>query len=125
MLLLFRLSLVPFATAWMGENEFAKVPRGVYGVLLAAFGCRTLQWAIIRSRGEGSVLRAAIGGDVKGKASLVPCLVAIPSAVVQPWVACGSCAAVAAMWPSPDRRITRVVEARKEKRRAAGRPDEG
>jgi hypothetical protein len=51
--LLFWLSLVPFGTAWMGENDFA------------------LQWAIIRSQGEDSLLRQAVGKDLKGKVSLV------------------------------------------------------
>ena len=122
MLLLFCLSLVPFATAWMGENQFADVPTAVYGAVLlaAAFSYYVLQWAIIRSQGEGSVLKAAIGGDVKGKASLVMYVVAIPSALVQPWVAYGLYAAVAAMWLIPDRRIERVVRAAEDERRAAG-----
>ena len=125
MLLLFSLSLVPFATAWMGENKFAEVPTAVYGgVLLAAAFCYyVLQWAIIRSQGEGSVLKAAIGRDLKAKASLVMNLVAIPSALVRPWVACALYAAVAAMWLIPDRRIERVVRTAEDERRAAGSPD--
>jgi uncharacterized membrane protein len=125
MLLLFSLSLVPFATAWMGENQFAEVPTAVYGVvLLAAASCYyVLQWAIIRSQGPGSVLKAAIGRDFKGRASLVMYLVAIPLALVQPWVACALYAAVAAMWLIPDRRIERVVRTAEDERRAAGGRD--
>jgi uncharacterized membrane protein len=114
MLLLFWLSMVPFATAWMGENDFAEVPTAIYGVvlLLNAFAYYILQWAIVRSQGEGSVLKAAIGRDLKGKASPVLYAVAIPAALLQPWVAYGLYAAVAAMWLIPDRRIERVVRAR-------------
>jgi uncharacterized membrane protein len=116
MLLLFTLSLVPFATAWMGETGFAETPTAVYGVALlaAAVSYFVLQWAIIRSQGEGSVLRAAIGRDFKGKGSLVMYAIAIPSALLQPWVAYGLYAAVAAMWILPDRRIERVVRARED-----------
>jgi uncharacterized membrane protein len=122
MLLLFSLSLVPFATAWMGENSFAEVPTSVYGVVLlaAAFCYYVLQWAIISTQGEGSVLRTAIGRDFKGKASLVMYVVAIPAALVQPWVAYALYAAVAAMWIIPDRRIERVVRQAEDERRAAG-----
>jgi TMEM175 potassium channel family protein len=121
MLLLFTLSLVPFATAWMGETGFAETPTAVYGVALlaAAVSYYVLQWAIIRSQGEGSVLKAAIGSDLKGKGSLVMYAVAIPSALLQPWVAYGLYAAVAAMWLIPDRRIERVVRAREDELRAA------
>jgi uncharacterized membrane protein len=122
MLLLFSLSVVPFATAWMGETHFAETPTAAYGVALlaAAFSYYLLQWMIIRSQGEGSVLKAAIGSDFKGKASLVMYAIAIPSALLQPWVAYGLYAAVAAMWIIPDRRIERVVRAAEDERRATG-----
>jgi len=122
MLLLFSLSMVPFATAWMGENDFAKAPTAVYGatLLVAAVSYTVLQWAIVRSQGEDSVLKTAIGRDVKGRASLVMYAVAIPAALLQPWVAYGLYAAVAAMWIIPDRRIERIVQAREDERRALG-----
>src|SRR5512137_1501788 len=71
--LLFWLSLVPFATAWMGENHFAALPTALYGVvlLLAAIAYWLLQNAIVRREGHGSLLARAIGRDLKGKASLV------------------------------------------------------
>jgi uncharacterized membrane protein len=126
MLLLFSLSLVPFATAWMGENDFAKAPTAVYGatLLAAAVSYTVLQWAIVRSQGRDSVLKAAIGRDVKGRASLVMYAVAIPAALLQPWVAYALYAAVAAMWIIPDRRIQRIVQAREDERRAAGQDAE-
>src|SRR5215216_401413 len=87
--LLFWLSLVPFVTAWMGENNFAPVPTAAYGVVLlfAAIAYFILQQAIIASQGSQSVLRAAIGTDWKGKLS-PPCYaVAILAALVWPAVA--------------------------------------
>src|SRR6516164_1709552 len=68
--LLFWLSLFPFATAWMSENDFATIPVAVYGMVLAAagFAWLVLQGRLLRAEGEGSLLAAAIGTDVKGLA---------------------------------------------------------
>ena len=67
--LLFWLSLVPFATAWMGENHFAKLPTAVYGValLMPTLAYPLLQKAILRREGQNSTLAAALGRDIKGK----------------------------------------------------------
>src|SRR5215203_262720 len=69
--LLFWLSLVPFVTAWMGENHLASTPAAVYGVvlLMAAIAYWTLQRQILRAEGSQSVLAAAVGRDTKGKLS--------------------------------------------------------
>src|SRR5215216_2446348 len=85
--LLFWLSVVPFVTAWMGENSFAPIPTAAYGVvlLMAAIAYYILQQMIIASQGSQSILRAAIGKDWKGKLSPVCYAVAIPSAVRWPW----------------------------------------
>src|SRR5258706_2180812 len=71
--LLFWLSLVPFVTGWMGENNFAPLPTAVYGaVMLLAGGAYTiLQTAIVSVHGPGSMLKAAVGRDFKGKVSMV------------------------------------------------------
>ena len=71
--LLFWLSLIPFATGWMGENHFAAAPSALYGVvlLMAAVAYWILQQLIIASQGPDSILKKAIGGDWKGKLSLV------------------------------------------------------
>jgi len=68
--LLFWLSLVPFATGWMGENDFAPVPAAVYGgvLLLAAIAYTILQRAIIADQGTDSPFAAAVGKDIKGRA---------------------------------------------------------
>jgi uncharacterized membrane protein len=119
--LLFWLSLVPFATAWMGENDFAPTPTALYGVVLlcAAFAYFILQGAIIRSQGEGSLLAEAVGGDLKGKGSLVLYLVAIPSALVLPLLSYAIYALVAAIWLIPDRRIERALAIREAQKKTA------
>src|SRR5688572_1113027 len=109
--LLFWLSLVPFVTGWMGENHFAPVPTAAYGavLLLAAVAYLILQRAITRSQGPTSALAAAVGRDAKGKLSPVLYAVAIPLALVRPWLAGALYAAVAVLWLAPDRRIERAV----------------
>jgi len=109
--LLFWLSLVPFVTGWMGENHFAPVPTAAYGVvlLMAGIAYYVLQRLIIASQGARSPLAAAVGRDLKGKVSPVLYLLAIPIALVRPWVADAVYIAVALMWLTPDRRISRIV----------------
>lgn len=109
--LLFWLSLVPFTTGWMGENQFAPVPTAAYGVvlLLSAIAYMVLQRAIIRSEGPGSPLASAVGRDVKGKLSPVLYMAAIPAAFLHPAIAGALYVAVALMWLVPDRRIERTL----------------
>jgi uncharacterized membrane protein len=109
--LLFWLSLVPFTTAWMGENDFAEVPTAFYGadLLLAAIAYFILQTAIIAEEGPDSRLRAAIGRDLKGKVSPLLYLAAIPLAFVSPWIALALYVFVAFIWLVPDRRIESAV----------------
>jgi len=111
--LLFWLSLVPFVTAWMGENHFAPVTMAAYGLVLFLAGVAywVLQRVIIVSQGQESALAAAIGRDMKGKLSPLVYAVAIPSAFVSPWIAGILFVAVAMMWLIPDRRIERIVAA--------------
>jgi uncharacterized membrane protein len=111
--LLFWLSLVPFATAWMGENHFAAVPTALYGAVLLLSGVAywTLQQRIVASQGPGSVLAAAIGRDLKGRISPLLYAVAIGVAFVHPWMADTIYVAVALMWLTPDRRIERIIAA--------------
>ncbi len=107
--LLFWLSLVPFVTAWMGENHFAPAPTSLYGVvlLLAAIAYYVLQQTIIRVQGPGSLLAAAVGRDLKGKLSPLFYVIAIPAAFVHPAIAGGLYVLVALLWLVPDRRIER------------------
>jgi uncharacterized membrane protein len=105
--LLFWLSLFPFATGWMGENHFTAVPTALYGVvlLMAAIAYLVLQQAIVRSQGQDSLLRKAIGRDWKGKLSLVLYIVAIVATLRSSWIAQAIFAAAALIWLIPDRRI--------------------
>jgi uncharacterized membrane protein len=109
--LLFWLSLLPFVTGWMGENHRAAMPVALYGcvLLLAATAYSILVWAIIRADGETSLLARAIGGDFKGKISLVIYALGIGLAFVLPWAAQALYAAGALMWLIPDRRIEHVL----------------
>jgi uncharacterized membrane protein len=86
--LLFWLSLVPFTTAWMGENHFAALPTAVYGAVLflAAIAYTILQTAIVSHHGANSRLATAIGGDAKGKLSMAVYAAAIPLAFVNQWI---------------------------------------
>ena len=105
--LLFWLSLVPFATGWMGENHLAPLPTAVYGsvLLAAAIAYYVLQKMIIAEQGHNSKLRAAIGKDLKGKISPLIYLAAIPLAFVNQWMSVALYVIVALMWLIPDRRI--------------------
>ena len=110
--LLFWLSLLPFATAWMGENHFAAAPTAAYGavLLMAAIAYWLLQQRLIALDGTDSPLRRAIGSDWKGKLSPVAYLLGIAVATRAPWLAQALYAAVALTWLVPDRRIEgRVV----------------
>jgi uncharacterized membrane protein len=105
--LLFWLSLVSFATGWMGENHFAPVPTAVYGAVLlfAAIAYAVLQATILAAQGPDSVLAAAVGSDWKGKLSMVLYAVAIPLAFVNQWIPDALYVIVALMWLIPDCRI--------------------
>jgi uncharacterized membrane protein len=89
--LLFWLSLAPFVTGWMGENNFAPTPTALYGVvlLMAAIAYWILQRTIIAAQGDTSVLATAVGNDFKGKLSLVCYAVAIPMASIHQWISGG------------------------------------
>lgn len=105
--LLFWLSLIPFATGWMGENHFAPLPTAIYGAVLlcAAIAYLLLQNLIIKHDGSDHVLALAVGKDWKGKISLACYLAAIPLAFVNQWISDVLYIFVAAMWLIPDRRI--------------------
>jgi uncharacterized membrane protein len=110
--LLFWLSLVPFVTAWMGENRFAALPVAVYGVVLALAGVAyfILARLLVALHGQGSALGVAFGSDFKGKASVLIYLLAIPLAFVRPWLACALYVVVALVWFAPDPRIEKTIE---------------
>jgi uncharacterized membrane protein len=109
--LLFWLSLLPFATGWAGENHFSAVPSMLYGavLLMAAIAYQLLQNAIIASQGAESLLRRAVGRDLKGRGSIVLYAVAIAGAAVHAWIALAVYVLVAGIWLVPDRRIEHAL----------------
>ncbi len=124
--LLFWLSLVPFASAWMGENNFAAWPVAIYGLvlLMAAIAYYILTRALIAVDESNSTLKAAVGNDLKGKLSPVCYVLAIPLAFVSPWISCALYVMVAVVWLVPDRRIERTLAAQATDLESRGRPAE-
>jgi uncharacterized membrane protein len=109
--LLFWLSLIPFATQWMGENKFAAGPAALYGLVLlcAAIAYFILARSLLSIHAPDSLLAIALGADFKGKISMAIYLVAIPLAFVRSWLACALYVLVAVMWLVPDRRIEKTI----------------
>jgi uncharacterized membrane protein len=109
--LLFWLSLIPFATDWMGVNRWATIPVAVYGCLLfmAATAYTILAYALIALEGKDSTLARAIGRDHKGKISLVLYGAAIPLAFFDSRISMALYVLVAGIWLIPDRRIEKAV----------------
>ncbi len=109
--LLFWLSLVPFVTGWMGQNNFARWTLAIYGMvlLLSAIAYFILVRALLSVHSRNSVLATALGSDFKGKISMVIYIVAIPLALVKWWIACALYILVAIIWLVPDRRIERTL----------------
>ncbi len=110
--LLFWLSLIPFTTGWMGENNFASLPTAVYGLVLimAAIAYTILQLLILKLHGSGSALAQAIGADFKGKLSLAVYLVAVVVANWLPWLAGLMYLFNAIIWFIPDRRLEQALQ---------------
>ncbi|HEX4235802.1 MAG TPA: TMEM175 family protein [Caldimonas sp.] len=122
LLLLFWLSLFPFATAWMGENHFGATPTALYGVvlLMAALSYSLLQYTIIVAEGPSSFLKMVLGADWKGKASPVLYLIGIAAAFYAPRIAQAIYLGVALMWLVPDRRIESALARKRPQAQSSG-----
>jgi uncharacterized membrane protein len=109
--LLFWLSLVPFVTAWMGENHFAAAPVAVYGVVLlgSAIAYYVMTRVLLASHTHDSLLARALGRDLKGRISLLIYLLAIAVAFWLPWLSGLLYGTVSVIWLVPDRRMERVL----------------
>jgi uncharacterized membrane protein len=109
--LLFWLSLIPFVTAWTGENYFTAVPVAFYGgvLLLSAIAYLMLTVTLIAHHGKDSTIATAIGRDFKGKVSVAIYALSIPLAFANSWLAFSLYTLVAIMWLIPDRRIERAM----------------
>ncbi len=109
--LLFWLSLIPFVTGWMGENNFAEVPVAFYGVILL---CNSIAYYILTlalkaQHDKDSILVKALGKDFKGKISTVIYIIAVLLAFYQPIIAASLYILVALMWLVPDKRFERII----------------
>jgi uncharacterized membrane protein len=111
--LLFWLSLIPFTTRWMEQNEFASAPTVLYGavLLMSALAYVLMQTMIVSIQGSNSKLQNAIGKDYKGKLSIALYLIAMASAFWSPWISVALYVLVALMWLIPDRRIEKTLKA--------------
>jgi uncharacterized membrane protein len=111
LLLLFWISLIPFAIRWMDETHFASLPTAIYGVVLvlSAISYLLLERAIVACNGPDSKLAKAIGGDLKTKLSLSGYAVAIAVAFYRPWIAIALYILIAMVWFVPDKRIEKIL----------------
>lgn len=109
--LLFCMSLVPFATAWMGENHFSSGPVALYGIILvmAAIAYAFLLHSLIQLHGKDSLLATSIGTDFKGKISVLIYLAGVLLSYVNSWISFGLYCLVACIWFIPDRRIEKKL----------------
>ena len=109
--LLFWLSLVPWATAWMGENHDASVPVALYGGILFLAGCAyyVLAHLLIALHGRDSTLARAIGDDTKGIVSVFLYAMAVGLAFLRPAISLALYVVVAVIWLVPDRRIEKIL----------------
>lgn len=110
--LLFWLSLIPFATGWMGENHFSAWPVAIYGLvlLMAAIAYFILVKALMFHDNNNSKLSKAVGKDKKGTISTIIYLAAIPLCLIHPYISCSLYIIVALMWLVPDKRIERQIK---------------
>jgi uncharacterized membrane protein len=110
--LMFWLSLIPFATAWMGENHFGSLPAALYGAVLfmSAMAYWILEHVIMAAQGKRSVLKRVIGNRLKERLSPVLYAAGVALAFWQPVLALLIYAGVAAMWLVPDKQIEEEVQ---------------
>lgn len=110
--LLFWLSLIPFATGWIGENHIAPLPVAVYGfiLLMAGIAYGILTKIVLTVKGQNPQLAQAVGSGVKEKLSVLIYLTAIPIAFINQWISVVIYIIVAIMWLQPDRRIEKLLD---------------
>ena len=110
-LLLFCISLIPFVTAWMGENHFSASPVALYGIvlLMCALSYPVLLRSLIKLHGKDSLLATSIGNDFKGKISIAIYIIGILISFFNSWISFALYCLVAIIWFIPDRRIEKRI----------------
>lgn len=111
-LLLFCISLVSFATAWMGENHFSAAPVALYGIILlmSAISYTLLLFELIKLHGKDSLLGTSIGKDSKGKISITFYILGILISFFNSWISFALYCIVAIIWFIPDKRIEKRID---------------
>jgi uncharacterized membrane protein len=109
--LLFWLSLIPFVTGWMGENQFGAIPSAIYGVVLTmcALAYMLLEHLLVKLHGGDSALAKAVGRDRKVWLSIFLYILGIAVAALHPWLSVGLYVLIAVWWFIPDRRIENIL----------------
>jgi uncharacterized membrane protein len=107
--LLFWLSLIPFATEWVGTAHDRTLPAATYGAIAlgAALAYYALVRAILRANPDDADIAAAVGKDIKGMVSPIVYMAGFGLAFVSPYLAYGCYGAVSLLWFIPDRRLTK------------------
>lgn len=110
--LLFWLSLVPFTTAWMGENHFDTWPVVLYGfnLLMAAIAFFILTGSLLKSHSKDSLLAQALGKNRKASLSTLLYVIGIGFSFINSWLGFSIYVIVAGMWFIPDKRIEEKIE---------------
>ena len=111
--LMFWLSLVSFATNWIGEHPGQKAPVALYGlVLIMCAIAYTILYRVLKAHeGPDSKLAQAVGADIKGWVSLGIYAAGVALAFFVPYAAMACYALVAVTWFIPDSRIERTFRA--------------
>lgn len=109
--LLFWLSLIPFGTGWIGENNGGVWPTALYAALLfvAGLAYSTLQWSVVRHSEHREGLIAELTRNKKGLVSLGCYLLAVGAAFVNPLISDALIFVVALFWFVPDRRLSQFI----------------
>ena len=105
--LLFWLSLIPFVTHWMGENNFTTLPVALYGIVLLMCGVAyyLLAHRLTYLHGKDSEFTNALGSDRKGKVSVFLYIIGIGLCFFKPLVGFAVYILVAVWWFIPDKRF--------------------
>ncbi|ADY52642.1 protein of unknown function DUF1211 [Pseudopedobacter saltans DSM 12145] len=109
--LLFWLSLLPFATGWMGENHFDSQPVMLYGLILmmSAFAFLLLEKTSILLEGKSSKISIALSSKRKEIISVIIYMAGIILASFVPKISIGLYYVVALLWVIPDQRFEKVL----------------
>ncbi len=111
--LLFWLSLIPFATGWMGQNQFAPNTVALYGTILLISGLAfyILLKMVERNSHDIEELRKAFKIlNKKGISSTIGYLISIPLAFINPVIPGIIFVILTIMWLIPDKNIEKALK---------------